>query len=355
MSQKLTWIVPGDPDQRTGGYLYDARIVAELRKLGWQVSVIGLAGRFPDPDSSARQSMTDALGEAADGSSVVIDGLALGGLPDVVAAHAGRLDITALVHHPLADETGLEPQTRDRFLGLERQALAACRRVIVTSPFTSRRLLELALHDHPAAVVEPGVDPADPADSVVKRLKGNNKAAGERLLCVATLTPRKGQDVLVQALAALGDRSWHCDLVGSTDRDPLFAEQVQRLIESSGLSDQVRLTGELDMRALNQRYQQASICVLPSHYEGYGMVVTEAMARGLPLITTRGGALADTLPPGCGLQVAAGDAQQLSDAIKRWLDEPDLRLELTRRASQARAQLSGWQYAGRAFATALAA
>lgn len=355
MSQTLTWIVPGDPDQRTGGYLYDARIVAELRTLDWQVAVIGLAGRFPDPDSSARQSMTDALAAAEDGSRVVIDGLALGGLPDVVADHATRLDISALVHHPLADETGIETQLRDRFLKLERQALAACRRTIVTSPFTARRLLDLELVDCPAEVVEPGVDPAELAGPVAERLNGNSNGDGERLLCVATLTPRKGQDVLVEALAGLGDWPWSCDLVGATDRYPLFAQQVQRLIETSGLSDRVKLTGELDTPALNRHYQQASVCVLPSHYEGYGMVVTEALARGLPLITTRGGALADTLPAGCGLQVPPGDSRELGDALERWLDEPELRLALTRKASQARGQLPDWREAGRDFAAALAA
>ena len=353
MSRTLTWIVPGDPDQRTGGYLYDARIVAELRALGWRVAVIGLAGRFPDPDPAARQSLYEALGAAAAASRVVIDGLALGGLPEVAAEHGERLDITALVHHPLADETGLDPAARDRFLRLERQALANCRRVIVTSEFTARRLVDLGLLDDAATVIEPGVDPAELAGPVAARLAGDSSPTTERLLCVASLTPRKAQDILIKALARLPERSWQCVLAGSAERDPGFAERVHQLIETTGLTDRIDRGGELDTAALAGQYRQASVCVLPSHYEGYGMVVTEALARGLPLITTHGGALAETVPAACSLQVSPGDVDLLTDALRRWLDDPELRVRLTRAAAEARRQLPDWPQAGRAFAAAL--
>jgi len=353
LSESLTLVVPGDPDQRTGGYLYDARIVEQLRRLGWSVEVIGLGGRFPDADELARRSMQEVLDARPDGAHVLIDGLALGGVPDAVSPHAGRLDMTALVHHPLADETGLDDMLRERLLEREARALAACRRVIVTSRSTARRLRELDLDHRPARVIEPGVEAAEPAEAAAARLAGCEPGGPERLLCVASLTPRKGQDVLVEALAGLAGRDWHCVLAGSTVRDAEFAARVTRAIERAGLAGRIECIGECEADRLDTEYRRAGVCLLPSHYEGYGMVVVEALARGLPLITTTGGALADTAPEDCCLKVEPGDVAGLRRAVGRWLDDPTLRRRLTRRAFERRAHLRDWAEAGRAFAAAL--
>lgn len=353
MSQHLYMIVPGQPGQRTGGYLYDAHVVRQLRDLGWMVDVIGLEGRFPDTDELAARAMHRALSKLPDGARVVIDGLALGGLPDGVAAHAGRLDISALVHHPLADETGLDTAVRERLLRRETRALEACRRVIVTSPFTARRLRELGLEQRTVRVVEPGVKGAEMADAVAARLQGGAPEGPERLLCVASLTPRKGQDVLVRALAQLAERDWHCILVGSSARDALFAERVAGLIREAGLADRIDCIGECDQDALDAEYRRASVCLLPSHYEGYGMVVSEALARGLPMITTTGGALAQTAPEDCCLRVEPGNVNALADALARWLDDAALRGRLTRSAAERRENLRSWSEVGRTFAAAL--
>jgi glycosyltransferase involved in cell wall biosynthesis len=284
---------------------------------------------------------------------VVIDGLALGGLPDDVSAHAGRLDISALVHHPLADETGLDAAVRERLLWRETRALEACRRVIVTSPFTARRLRELGLEQRTPRVVEPGVKGAELADAVAARLQGREPERPERLLCVASLTPRKGQDVLVRALAQLAERDWQCILVGSGARDAGFAERVAGLIREAGLADRIDCIGECDEDALDAEYRRASVCLLPSHYEGYGMVVSEALARGLPMITTTGGALAQTAPEDCCLRVEPGNVDALADALARWLDDAALRGRLTRSAAERRENLRSWAEVGRTFAAAL--
>lgn len=353
MSQHLWMIVAGEPGQRTGGYLYDAQVVRQLRDRGWMVVVTGLEGRFPDTDDLAATAMHRALSKLPDGARVVIDGLALGGLPDVVAAHAGRLDISALVHHPLADETGLDAAVRERLLRRETRALEACRRVIVTSPFTARRLRELGLDQRTPRVVEPGVESAELAEAVAARLQGREPEGPERLLCVASLTPRKGQDLLVRALAQLAGRDWHCILVGSSARDAGFAEHVAGLVRDAGLADRIDCIGECDQDTLDAEYRRASVCLLPSHYEGYGMVVSEALARGLPVITTTGGALAQTAPEDCCLRVEPGNVDALAEALARWLDDAALRLRLARGAAARRENLRSWSEAGRAFAAAL--
>ena len=316
---RLALIVPGDPDQATGGYRYDARVAAELRRLGMAVDVIGLAGRFPDADDQAGAALDATLRALPDGHLAVIDGLALGGLPEVAHRHAGRLALVALVHHPLADETGLAPLVRNRLLESETRALAACRRIVTTSDFTARRLADLGVLPDRIRVVPPGVDRAAP-----HRVTGS---AVHRLLCVGSLVPRKGQDLLIEALAGLKDLSWRLDLVGDPDRDPEFAENLEAGIDRHGLADRIEIRGVQDPDTLDATYRNADVLVVPSHYEGYGMVVTEALARALPMIASTGGALIDTVPPAAAVQVPAGDVRALADALRRWLVDPGLRAE----------------------------
>ncbi len=352
MSQRFTLIVAGDPAQRTGGYIYDAQIVSSLRGQGWEIDVVGLAGTFPDADAEAAEALTQALASLPDQAAVVIDGLAMGALPEVIALHAQRLDITALLHHPLGDESGLNEVDQQRFHRSELNALAHVARIIVTSHFTARRLPELAAHYemplHPSVtVVEPGVAlaPISPAAEPGEVL---------RLLCVATLTPRKGQDILVQALAGIAGDHWRCDCYGGA-RDCEFTQRVQQLIDQNGLQDSVQLHGECDGATLEAAYRGAHALVLPSWYEGYGMVVTEALAHGLPVITTTGGALRDTLPAGAGLSVEPGDVDALQGALSRFCHDDELRHQLRQGAAQARDALSDWQDAGAKFAAALTA
>lgn len=344
MSEVLTLIVAGDPDQLTGGYIYDARVVTALREHGWSVEVIGLEGRFPAPDATAKKALENALAAQPEGAHVIIDGLAMGGLPDVLEPHAQRLTLTALVHHPLADETGLGDAERERFLISETRALSAVRDVIVTSAFTARRLADFGVTAKRLHVVEPGVMRAAPA-------RGNGEVP--RLLCVATVTPRKGHDVLVEALATLTDLPWTCDCIGGLDRAPAHVEHVQARIAAHGLEERVHLLGERPADALSEAYHISDIFVLPSHYEGYGMVVSEALAHALPVITTTGGALAHTLPDEAGLKVPAGDVAALADALREMLGDPRKRQAWREGAERARASQRDWSQVGSAFAAAL--
>ena len=349
LSAPLTLIVAGDPGQLTGGYVYDARIVAALRARGRSVEVVGLEGRFPVPDDPARDSMARALSALPDGARVVIDGLAMGGLPEVIAPHADRLAIIALVHHPLADETGLDEANRRHFLDSETRALALARRVIVTSRWTACGLDRFGVAASRLRVVEPGVEAAPLASSALDL----ESPGPRRLLCVATLIPRKGHDLLLEALAALQDRDWRLEVVGSHARDPDHAAGLFAAARRYGLEERILWAGERDAAGLAAAYHRAELFVLPSRYEGYGMVVTEALSRGLPVLTTTGGALVDTLPAQAGLAVPPGHAAALGDALAAWLDDADLRRRLRRGAREARHDLSDWQQAGDRFLAAL--
>ena len=194
MKRACSFVVAGSPAQFTGGYLYDARIAEGLTALGWQVQTHGLEGRFPLPDARAADALAQCLAAHPDGACVVIDGLVFGGLPDVVREHAHRLDLVALVHHPLAKENGLDASVRDTLEATERAALAVARRVVVTSGFTARQLADYAVPPGRIHVVEPGIDPSPLAAA---------DHEPPRLLCIASIVPRKGHLVLIEALAAL--------------------------------------------------------------------------------------------------------------------------------------------------------
>lgn len=344
-NRRLSMIVPGDPGQPTGGYRYDARVAAELRKLGLDVAVIGLAGRFPDADEQARNALDTALRALPEGHIAIIDGLALGGLPEVARQHAERLALVALVHHPLADETGTAPALRRHLLNTETEALAACRRIVTTSEFTARRLTEMGVDRERVHVVPPGVDPAAPGTS------GDSPV--QRLICVGSLVPRKGQDLLIHALAELKNFSWRLELVGDPDRNPEFSRALRSTIDRFGLSERIAMCGVQDPESLGSTYRNADLLVVPSHYEGYGMVVTEALARALPMIATTGGALVDTVPPAAAIQVPPGDTHALADALRRWLEDAELRADKRAGAVGARRSLEDWAAAGRRFASAL--
>ncbi|HEY8521363.1 MAG TPA: glycosyltransferase family 4 protein, partial [Gammaproteobacteria bacterium] len=286
----LDLLVPGDLGTATGGYVYDRRILEGLERLGWRTAVHSLDPSFPRPTPAAVRAAKAVLASLPDGRLVVVDGLALGGLAAALAAEAPRLKLLALVHHPLALETGLDPGTARLLAADERDALAAVRGVIVTSAWTARALGDYGVPFGRLRVVEPGVDPVG-AGARLRPPRGRGPVS---LLCVATVTPRKGHDVLLDALALLRDRPWHLTCAGSLARDPAYAERVRRQIARLRLAPRVSLLGEVTGEALERCYRRADVFVLASHLEGYGMALADAVARGLPVVSTTAGAIPHT-------------------------------------------------------------
>lgn len=348
-SRRIVFMLPGALEGNSGGTIYDRRIVEGLRRARWQVDLLALAGGFPWPDGAARDEAARRVAQLPDAAWVVADGLAFGALPDIALHHARRLRWVALVHHPLALETGLDTARRQQLLDSERGALATARGVIVTSATTAAALADYGLAPARIHIVEPGTTPAP--------LAAGSADAGHgalcTLLCVASLTPRKGHALLLDALAGLQDRSWTLHCVGDTQRDGATTKNLRARIAALGLAQRVLLHGELTSAALQAMYARADAFVLASYYEGYGMALAEALARGLPVISTTGGAIADTVPADAGVLVAPGDSSALRAALARLLDEPHWRAALAAGARRARARLHDWPVAVGHFAAAL--
>ena len=159
----------------------------------------------------------------------------------------------------------------------------------------------------------------------------------------------------MRALERVRALPWQCTLIGSASRDPGYADEIAGLVRRAGLEDRIRVAGECADAALLEAYAAADLFVLPSHYEGYGMVVAEAIAAGLPVLATSGGALAATLPPGAGVHVPPGDVDALAGTLAELIGDRSRRLCLRDGARLARASLRSWTQAGEAFAAALAA
>lgn len=343
---ELVFAVPGDPAQRTGGYLYDARLGDELGRFGWTVRPLRLPDGFPTPDAADLAAADAALAALPDGRLVLIDGLAFSAMPDVVAGHGGRLRLVALIHHPLGYETGLSPERAERLIADERRALDHARHVLVTSVTTRRTLIEaFGVAPGRITVALPGTDPAPPA-------RGSDRA-GRYILAVGSVLPRKDFVGLVEAMAPLADRPWTLTIAGSLERDPDEAARLKAAIARLGLGDRVELVGEVDAERLGRLFDRSDLFVSSSRYEGFGMALAEAVARALPIVAVAGGAVGDWLDRRAAVLVDPDAPHGLGDAIARILDRPDLEAALREGAMRARDELPNWADSARAADLAL--
>ncbi|MFD2185038.1 glycosyltransferase family 4 protein [Rhodoplanes azumiensis] len=361
-AKRLVFAVPGDLDTPTGGYGYDRRLIAELRAAGWSVDVLSLGDGFPWPDDTTRASAVAMLDAVAAGTPVIVDGLAFGALPELAATVCHRVPVVALVHHPLALEAGVSPAQAEALQRSERAALAGARAVIVTSPATARSVAaDYGVAPDRIAVAVPGTDrPArflpDKVDSS-RHLAGDDRLGGDdrpaNLISVGSLVPRKGYDVLIEALARLRAVDWRLVIVGPQDRDPMTAAAVTASIAARGLGDRVTLAGTVSADRLAALYAEADLFVSASLFEGYGMAFAEATSFGLPVVGTTGGAIPDTVPPGAGILVPPGDVAALASALRDVIATPGTRARLAAAARAAAETLPRWTDTARIVAATL--
>jgi glycosyltransferase involved in cell wall biosynthesis len=340
-------VVPGPIETLTGGFIYDRRIVDALRHAGRLGALICLDGDYPRPTAKALDADVKELAMIDADGPLVIDGLALTALWSHGHALPTDRAMIALVHHALCDETGLSADDIAIAFDSERQALTHAAGCIVTSPSTGRRLADFDVPREHVRVVVPGLD--QPASRPIHTNRDHNPV---RLLCVATLSPRKGQDILLTALADLADLEWRLDLVGAA-RDPGFSTRIKSMISALALEDRVRLHGEIASACLDAHYRDADIFVLPSHHEGFGMALSEAMAHGLPIISTRAGAIPETVPGDAGDLVPPGDAPALAASLRRLIRDPIARATAGAAARRTAACSPSWAKSGADFIAAV--
>jgi glycosyltransferase involved in cell wall biosynthesis len=344
--KEVAFVVPGDLATPTGGYIYDRRILAGLDALGWKTQVLDIGEGFPRPTAKLRGAARRRLAELSPARPVVIDGLAYGVLADEAEALAPTHRLVALVHHPLALETGLSEAEAAALRASERAALSHACHVVVTSPATARLLIsDFAVGTERLSVVRPGTDRI--------ALRPRQSGTKVELLAVGSIVPRKGYDVLVAALTKLPDLAWRLTIAGDRERSPETARLLAAEIERCGLAARITFTGAVAPERLLAHYAAADLFVLPSRFEGYGMACAEAIAHGLPVVATTAGAIPDTVPDGTGVLVAPDDVEALAAVLRRLVTDAAERERLAAGARAAAMTFPSWQQQAAEFARVL--
>jgi glycosyltransferase involved in cell wall biosynthesis len=322
-------------------------VVQQLRALGYAIVVHECPQSLPTTGAEGDRALDQTLLTLPTGTVVVLDGLAAGAHPKALEAHAARLKLVVLVHHPLALESGISTIQREYWTESERVSLALAHRVMCTSHATAAVLATAyGVAAERLHVVQPGV--ARLPASVPSR----SAKAPWRLLCVATISPRKGHDLLLDVLAQLTGFRWDLECVGSLTHDRPHAQRVLAQTHWLGLQARVRFWGELPDTELAQQFQAAHLFVSGTHYEGFGMALAEAIAWGLPVIATAGGAVSEACAYGTAELMPAGDAAGLKAALERFFSQPNYRTELLRAAGNPPEPRS-WARVAEEFAEAL--
>ena len=344
-------IVPGRLDTRTGGYEYDRRMIAGLRERGWLVDVRELTGTFPRPTSAALAHAARVLAAIPDNTIVLIDGLALGSLPAQVEHEASRLKIVALVHLPLALQIGLDRETAGRLETSERRALAAAVRIVVTGRSTVDALARYGVARDRIAVIEPGTDRAP--------LSRGSTGPPVHLLSVAAITAGKGHEILFRALEAIPRHDWLLTCTGNLERDPSTVDRLRVWLRASPVKDRISLAGELAGDALEACYNRADLFVLATLHETYCMAVAEALAHGLPVVSTMTGAIPELVgapgngEPPAGLLVPPGDVNSMTAALSTLVGDARARAQFAEGARRVRDRLPTWDEAADRMTAAL--
>ncbi len=307
----IAFALPDRADTGGGGLAYATAMAAGMRALGHATQVI--EGRHPT---------------WAPGAVPVIDGLLLPHLlprlDELVEAGA-----VALIHHTLA-AAGRDAAQRTAVASAMGTMLPRLRRVIATSqPVAARLMQEFGVAK--VDVVEPGAD--DLPRSV---------AAGGtcRILSVGVLTPRKGHDVLLRALARLLDLDWSLTIAGVAGRDPEYAATLAAMIPELGLAGRVRLLSDPGDAALDALWRRAHLFALATRWEGYAAGVAEALRRGMPVVVTEGGGA--LVPADAGVVCALEDEPTLSKCLRRVLFDAALRADMAEAAWRAGQLLPSW-------------
>lgn len=327
MVEELHVVVPhgiDDPARPSGGNRYDRRVIDELRGLGHVVH------EHPVGDLDRR------LTGLPDGAVVVIDGLVSVAEPATMARHSARLRLVVLLHMPFAEA---DPSVRTS----EQATLAAAAVVVTTSEWARAWVIRHhRLAPERVWAATPGVDPAPLA---------RFSPAGDRLLCLAAVTRGKGHDILFAALAELADLDWTCACVGALDLEPDYVAGLRELAARSGIGDRVHFTGALSWGQLDARLADTDLLVSASRHEAYGMAVTEALARGVPVVVSEVGGHVEAVTGG-GMLLPPDDPDALAVVLRGWLSSAAERDRLRTAAAARRSTLTGWTDAARRLAAA---
>lgn len=339
-SLRLAFVTVGDTARKVGGHRYNSRVISGLRARGVKVEEIVASAEEVGEQRLASRALGERLAPQ-EFDAILVDALAR----VVCAPHLDRwraaTPVVAMVHElPSVAGSG------ETELPYEEPLLRADR-LICVSRHGASLLEERGVPSDRIQVVPPGLDPA-PAPR-----RDEVEDASQRVLCVAQWLPRKNIAGLVRAWRASRGSAPGAvlELVGDTGAHPAYAARVRQAISGAG---DVVVRGGIGEEELHRAYAAADIFVLPSTYEGYGMVYAEAMSHGLPVLALATGPVSELVGE-AGLLVEPGDEDGLARALRELLADAKLREQLSGAALRRAAELPDWDNAAHGFLTVVEA
>jgi glycosyltransferase involved in cell wall biosynthesis len=345
MPSEAAFVIPGDLNTRTGGYIYERRLLESLPEVGQPTRLIPALPSWPFPTPQAEADLAAKLAALPDGMPLILDGLVHASMDTRVLAGLNRRSV-AMLHHPAGLEAGLAPNVAQALIDRETANLRHVSHVVVPSPHTRDILVaQFGVTPDRISIALPGFDRPAP-------LPPQPKSTPPLILSVGIICARKGHDVLLDALAQIAHLDWRAVIVGLThDEDVRLALLAQRA--ALGLDTRVMFTGVIPADELDHLYRTATLFALATRYEGYGMALSEAQLYGLPLVSCAVGAVPQTVPAGTGLLTAPDDPDAFAGAIASILTDADQRATLGAKSAAVGAALPTWHDTARVMRAAL--
>ena len=331
-------------DVASGGNRYDDELAAGLRARGLDLREHLVTGPWPIPKEREREQFADMLGVEQDW---LVDNIVGSAAPGAIAsAVSASRRVSLLMHYFPSDDSSLSPRDRDRLAASEAAAVRCASTVVVTSEWAAREVSAGYGRDD-AVVAEPGIRPAD--------LAPGSLASGRpaKLLWLSRLTADKDPLTFIEALAQLRDLDWSAQLVGPDSVDESLTRRVHDRIVESGLDGRVEVVGPRHDDALETLWAGTDLLVHTSLAETYGMVISEALARGIPSIVATGTAAVEVQAGGATFPPGSSDA--LAAELRAWLTDPVRAQRWRAEAAERRVHLPTWEETARVLASTLTA
>lgn len=352
---ELPLLTLGDPGQLSGGHVYQRRIAGAATGYDFAIRFVPLPpGAFLRQSLAAHAALVEAFRRSA--AAVLVDSIVAACCAPSLVLKRSPLAVIGILHQPPG---GLDGPRASRVLRkrLDLLSYRRARLLIVTGPPVAEALLRTGLPPARIALAPPGCEvspergPRAGGGPSRADLRRGRQAA---LLCVANWHPRKGLRPLLEAMARLPASQATLHLVGDDRVDPAHAAELRRLLQTPELAGRVVVHGPLPASLVTRMYAAADVFVLASTEEPYGMVYSEALAAGLPVVGWRSGNLPHLVESGVdGILVEHGDVGALAAALQRLVEDAALRSRLGKHARRRASTLPSWDRAAAAFFTAI--
>lgn len=328
---QLHFLIPGDINTLTGGYIYNKRMVNGLLNKGHQVEVHSLMNDFPFPSPESKKKCAETLFAIPKGDFIIIDSIVFGAIPDLLKKIKRFHPIIALIHLPLSMGTGYSADQRSRLLILENEAFEYADLIIVTSAFTRNLLIEMGINPSRLVTIIPG------AEALLHKQK--YCPIPRKFITVSNYTPNKGYLLLINALSELKHLKWTLDCYGNPEFDPEYFKELSDLITHNNLTEKIFLHTAVSGKELSEAYVNSDLLIHPSEFETYGMVLTEALSHGIPVVASLCGAISQTLQSSMGVFFEVNDQISLQNTIKIVLQDETRYQKLCNEAASYKPQL----------------